>query len=121
MNTKKSVTKLGYVTEKILKATQIVAIAWASLIALIYLSILTDVLYALPFAIREICVGVLYFGIWGGPVLAVITVLELLILKLRAKSLANINKRLTIAAIIVPPLFTMLICLYEFGVGEVLS
>ena len=79
------------------------------------------VLYFLPFEIWELCVFILYLGIWGGPTLAVVTTLELLILKLRAKSLANINKGLTIAAVAVPLLFIALICLYELGVGEVLS
>lgn len=113
--------KKGNTLATILKITQIIAIVWALLVAVIYLSLLTNVLYSLPYAIREVCVYIIYLGIWGGPVLSVISCIELLILKFTKKHFDNVNKKLTIAAVVVPWFLIIIIMLYELNVGEVLS
>ena len=113
--------KKGNKLALILKITQIVAIVWALLVAVIYLSILTNVLYSLPYAIREVCVFIEYFGFWGGPVLSVISCILLLIIKLKKNHFDNVNKKLTIAAVVVPLFLSIIIMLYELNVGEVLS
>ena len=113
--------KKGNTLATILKITQIAAIVWALLVAVIYISILTNVLYTLPYAIREVFVFIEYLGIWGGPILSLISCVELLILKLTKKHFENVNKKLTIAAVVVPWFLIIIIMLYELNVGEVLS
>lgn len=106
---------------KILQVTQVLAIVWAVLNVLIYLSALFNLLLTLSPTLGDICVFILYSGLWGAPILAIITLPELLTLTLRRKSLKDINRKLTLAAVIVPPLCTAMIAAYDFGVAEILG
>lgn len=105
----------------ILKITQLSAVVWTLLVTLIYLSILTNVLFSLPYEVRDVFLYIEYFGIWGGPVLSIISCIELLIIKFKAKHLKNVSSKLTIVSIVIPLFFITAIVLYELNIGEVLS
>ena len=110
------------VLEKILKTTQIAAIVWAALTVVIYLGVYVNLITYLRFgSLADLLVFIEYSGIWGAPVLSAVSMLLLLIVWLRKKSLAAANKKLTVAAAVFPVLAIVLLMLYELNAGEILS
>lgn len=105
----------------ILTVTAAAAIIWAALTAAIYLSVLTGILYILPFALRDILTTILFFGIWGCPVLAVLNALLYYIFSFITKTHGLISPKLRACALIIPFVLIGAMMLYEMNFGEVLS
>ena len=109
------------ISKAILTFTSFAAIIWSTLTAAIYLSVLTDTLYILPFALRDILTTILFFGIWGGPVLAVLNALLYYVFSLITKTHDLISPKLRACALIIPFFLIGAMMLYEMNFGEVLS
>lgn len=88
-----NVYKKGNLIKKILKATQITAVAWSAFVIIIYLSVVFNLLCWLPDLIGEACVVVLYNGIWGAPILSLMSLLLQIIYLIRVKSKNLENKK----------------------------